>query len=79
VKPLTEVAVGLDTSRVIAVCRAVARHLAALADDLEQITTDAKPQRPDRTELPPDPGYVCPQCGPDPRGGAVHAEREHAL
>jgi hypothetical protein len=67
--------------QVVRVFRAVARHLAALADDLEQITTDAKPQRPEEPKVstPPDPGYVCPQCGPDPRGSAVHAELEHTL
>lgn len=27
----------------------------------------------------PDPDYVCPQCGPDPRGGDVHTRDRHVL
>lgn len=55
-------------------------------DDIELHVAEARrylrllAQIPRLEELPaPDQNYVCPQCGPDPRGGDVHAAEQHVI
>lgn len=33
----------------------------------------------EETKEEKDKRYVCPQCGPDPRGADVHAFKEHSF
>lgn len=39
--------------------------------------TYCAPCRKAMTKSAEPPAYVCPQCGPDPRGGDVHAATRH--